>query len=508
MIHRLLENKFYHLGFMVLTIVGVFTYVWIGMKLTAPKIVLPRSVSSFHLLSHGQYLPASRSFESQPFLTNEIIRSLVAFDSSIRLIGGLRHQVTVIVNLDDPARYLVTESRVELGKQWAESPGQIEKALTKSWVFQFARTDISSSLLRTEVASDLLWAMLNGGMKSQELQFPEVTHWLLNASSFASHCDSKWLSPELSGLCLSRDATTSDGIQSIGFRPLLDAMVWNSFKELSLYDRIGFIRAWTVWVTTQPPQPELPTPESLDDWRAWLRGEYASMIPRETGTQSHGPPSRVDREITRNLTAAGLAGAKSFDINYLFWSKNARFPDSRGLAQLIARGNEAIWKTPVTALTLTQDGWYSLPGRARLPSAGTEFFDFKEMVLEACAAPDMRSLVTEPIQSDRILYVRNCNEPWQAQYSPLITIGIKGFAAANPKTVFAQLQKPSIEIALRNGLLPNDHLLQDLLEKSDELNSVSPHIGLQEAKWRKDINAYQVLGAVEAVEWYRRTKDL
>jgi hypothetical protein len=503
-VNRVLDNRFYNFLFLAITLFSTLAYVWMGSRMTAQRLTLPGSVSILKVAEKNHEISFEVAMREHALFLTGILHELSTFHNSISLIGGLAHPVEVVVNFEEPDRYLVTETRVELGQKWLEQGGQLQKALTKSWVLQMARADVSGSLLRTEVASDLLWAMLSGNFDLEKLDLPQVSHWMLFASSFATNCKSAWSSLELNALCNGQDVASSDAIQSIGFRPLLDAMVWDVYNQLPMFKRIEFIRAWTAWVTKPPPQPEMPRPESVDEWRSWLRTEFANVMPPEL--DEIDPAIRT--QVNESLVTAGLEGPRSLDVQILFRSLGAEFADTEKLAALIASGNQQRMKHPVVALTQTSDGWFTLPGRARLPNAGTAFFNVKEVVWEACQAPGLKELISDNVHSEKLLFVQTCGKSWQALYAPLISGGVPGFAAENPNLAFAMLQKPSVELAARQGMMPEQSLLKDLLEKSDQLGRVSPHIGLQEAHWRADVRAYQVLGAVEAVEWFRSSKDL
>ena len=499
---RILENKFYSLILLWITIGALMLYAYMGSRSITPELTLPASVTSIKGVSGRKPISFDSLLTTNGLETLKTLRALRSFDSAILLVGGFKTAVEFVINRDDRNRYLVTDNRIELGSRWLEQSGQVQKALTKAWIFQLARTDITSSLLRTEVASDLLWAMLNGDLAIDGLQFPEVQNWMLFAQSFGSHCQSSWISPELSGLCAGRQAATADSIQTVGFRPLLDSMIWTVYAKLPMIKRIEFIKAFTSWIVEPPPVPELVRPKSIADWKTWIKSEYTSLMPASI------PGMMLTESIHSVEQLAALdSESKPLEIKYLFRNEHATFKDSELLGNIVSIGNEKFWKSPVLAMVKTKDGYVTLPGRARVPDDVVQMTHFKEMVLEACQEPSLNDLMKDKVSADRILYVRECQKPFAASYSPLITLGVKGFAAANPKLAFALLQKPFMQIAVDRGWTGRDELLKDLLNKSAELSSVSPNMGLRQAHWFPEVRAYKVVGAVEAVEWYRSIKD-
>ena len=499
---RILENNFYRLILLWVTIGAMMVYAYSGSRAITPQLSLPPSVSSLKGTAGRKFISFDDLVRADGLETLKALRAMRSFDSSIALVGGYKTPIEFVINRDDNNRYLVTESHIELGSRWLEQPGQVQKAMTKAWIFQLARTDITSSLLRSEVASDLLWSMLNGSFEVEGLKFPEVGNWMLFAQSFGAHCASPWISPELNGLCASRQASTADSIQAIGFRPLLDSMVWSVYSGLPMVKRIEFIKAWTSWIVEPPPQPELEHPKTIADWKNWLKSELASVMPNEI------PGRALQNSIQAVETLAALDdGAKPLEIKYLFRNEQAAFKDSELLGDIISIGNEKLWKTPILAMAKTRDGYVTLPGRARLPDDVVSVTHFKEMVYEACQEPSLSDLMADKVITERVLYVRECVKPFAAQYSPLIRLGVKGFAAANPKVPFALMQKPFMEIAVKRGWTGRNELLRDLINKSAELNSVSPNMGISQAHWFPEVHAYKVVGAVEAVEWFRSAKD-
>ncbi len=480
----------------------MMVYAYSGSRAITPQLSLPTSVTSLKGTAGRKSISFDDLVLTDGLETLKTLRAMRSFDSSILLVGGYKAPIDFVINRDDRNRYLVTDTRIELGSRWLDQPGQVQKAMTKAWIFQLARTDITSSLLRTEVASDLLWSMLNGKLDIEGLHFPEIGNWMLFAQSFGAHCGSPWLSPELSSLCASRQASTADSIQAVGFRPLLDSMVWSIYSALPIVKRIEFIKAWTSWIVEPPPQLELERPKSIAAWRKWLKTELASVMPKEIpGLSLQGSTRAVE------ALASLDDDAKPLEIKYLFRNEQAAFKDSELMGDIISIGNEKLWKTPVLAMAKTRDGYVTLPGRARVPDDVVAVTHFKEMIYEACTEPSLNQLMADKVNADRILYVRECIRPFAAQYSPLIRLGVKGFAAANPKIPFALLQKPFMEIAVKRGWTGRDELLKDLLNKSAELNSVSPNMGLRQAHWFPEVRAYKVVGAVEAVEWFRSCKD-
>lgn len=517
--NQLFENKFYRFLLLWATLAAVLAYAWVGSKMMAPRFMLPQSVASIVILEEGHAKTLDEALASHAYMLSRATKELEQFDSAIQLIGGLSVPADLLINFDDPFRYLVTESRVELGSGLLGNRGQLAKALTKSWLYQRARPDLSASILRIEVVSDLLWSMLNGSLdlevpeQNGRLAFPETSPWLLFASPFRAHCESPWRSMELHRLCeiqKSAEAESSDSIHSTSFRPLLGAMVWNVYQRLSLLDRIGFLKAWVSWLIAGSQAEEPQRPEAIGQWKAWLRSEFERLLPPHVMTMAGlKEPENFTALIDRTLAQADLGDQKGFDVDFVFRSKAASPENVRLLANVIAVGNEKIWKTTTVALVETAKGIFTLPGLARLSDASDSEIRSHHLVWEACVAPSVRDIIEDPIRAQRVLYVRACREPLGASYSPLVSMGIQGFAIANPGATFALMRRPSVELAASKHLLllHRSSILNDLLERSRKVDDASTQLGLRDAKWNPDLRAYRVLGAVEAVEWYRAEVD-
>lgn len=178
------------------------------------------------------------------------------------------------------------------------------------------------------------------------------------------------------------------------------------------------------------------------------------------------------------------------------------------LGDLIDVGNVKLWDSRVTALAHTPEGMFSLPGRSRLSDEDFEALRVRLLVWESCEAPTVRQILEYPVKAQRVLYVRVCENAFGVSYAPLIGgLGIQGFATANPSVPFAVLGRPSVEIARDRKWLQRESLLTDLLNRDAtheaRFSGISDVLGLRNAKWRGDIRAFRVVGAVDAVEWYR-----
>lgn len=510
---RFFENKTYRQLLFGATLVAVVAYAWMGSKVMAPRVSLPSSIGSVVVHEKGEGKSLEDGFKDHAFLLIRGTKEMDRFESAIRLIGGLATPVDLLVNFDEPHRYLVTENRVEIGFKLLEADGQLAKALTKAWLFQKARADLTGSLLRLEVVSDLLWAMLNGSLglelpgRAETIKFPKAAPWLLFATPLKAHCESVWRSMELQSLCAFGEAGEggpSDSIHATSFRPLLGGMVWGVYRELPLMARLDFLKAWVSWVIAGTAPDESQRPEAIGQWRSWLRMEFERLLPAHLMEKAGlAEPEGYAAIVDSVLDSAGLADRSGFDVDFLFRAPTAGSDEMRLLANVIAIGNEKIWKSKSVALVETSQGTFTLPGLARLAENDTEGLRTRQLVWESCAAPSIQEIIGDQVKSQRILYVKNCKDPLKATYSPLVSMGIQGFAAANPGLTFALMRRPSVELAASKKLLGNASVLNDLLNRTIRLGDMPSQLGFREAKWNPDIKAYKVLGAVEAIEWFR-----
>jgi hypothetical protein len=497
------ENRVHSRILLTLTLIVIFGYAWIGSWVLRPRLILPaRLVAHAVVLEKRAAIEISKLPERFPFFASRLQGELVALDSTLGLIGPFREPVALEINIDEPERYHVSETRIELGIHLLESRGQVAKAFLKAWLMQKAGREIHASLLRLEVASDLLWAFLegNGELESlgthEQLRYREPQEWLVAARSFREYCNSALASHEIKSICGGLIAEPEsagawvDEISPLGFRGLIGSMVWRHFATLSLFKRISFIKEFAVRLADSRGRfDEMPQSAGLLAWQKWLRNEYRSWV---GGAVAEEP-----------LQVAKLAVESPIAVAAVFRPVRASAEALESFSALFNLASQRAWRRPFAAVVAHGDGLRLLPGKATIAASDASTLSSEWLVWESCETPDVSDLERAVVQSRKIMVVRECEKALSANYLSLVSMGIEHFARLNPEKAFVQLKTSALRLAAKRGLLSNDRLLAGLLLGGGSAYTASADLGLRGAEFKKDLGAFRVLGAVEALEWYR-----
>jgi hypothetical protein len=210
---RLPENNFYKALLGLATVILTFVYAWLGAKLMAPAAAFPPSmIAGVKWVAQGQISRPEKSPSFQWLEHQRMSGELRKLASPLELIGGLKQPLQLIINTDAPQTLRVDESTLEIGLDLAKVQGPLSKAVLKAWLMQKAGTAVSGSLLRTEVVTDALLAILRGrnlgdggflffDPRSSVPKLHEPRNWLNYAGSLEDVCQSQWSIAELRTLC-------------------------------------------------------------------------------------------------------------------------------------------------------------------------------------------------------------------------------------------------------------------------------------------------------------------
>ena len=486
-------EKSLYLPVRILLVCVVIGYAWIGSVLLEPRLIAPRSVFT-----------EIRWSERPGFLETEALkRSLLRLESRLGVIGGMKEPVSLTISRAQPFLYKVTESRLELGIDVIAANGQLLKALLKSWLLQRAENGVAGStvatgsLLRLEVASDVLAAMLTGkmdivvpGAAKSALAFGPVGNWLKYPQSFVKSCQSSWRSLELSSL----DCGRSTALNPLSFRPLLGEMIWQTYQSVPLLNRLYFVKAWADSLVAPVTQTPASQPASLNAWRDWARSEFQELISAEK--------MAVAGAATLALGRSRLLESLSLEADIMIYHD-----DSFNAMNLEWRGREVPGKTAIIE-GVSGGKALLLPGRVQ--ANGAPFTDTEAAlgVWVSCEFPKARDLLDRPLGTKRILVVRACNDGTRVRLKGLARTGIEGFAKENPDTPFIHVQVAALRLAVKRGIVGRNERASSWLRPVVPGSGVHrlSLLGVDQSVWRGDLKAYRVIGAIEAVEWYRLKK--
>jgi hypothetical protein len=474
----------------------VIGYAWLVARVLEPRLAMPRFLSAAVWVENDKATPL-RNFSSlgpSNFLEwQRISREMKSLEADLAVLGPFASPVELVVNADYPSRYLVNSGRVELGIRIAAARNQVLKALIKSWLHQQTEGGRYSQL-RMEVISDVLVAMIRGRFS---LEVPDqdgileygtgTANWLEAAASYEGSCGSPWMPLELEGFC-----GKSRAVNPFAFRPLLGSMIFSVYENLPLLERVSFVRTWLAGVLTALANSnETISPDGLHGWKGWLRAELATLLP-------------------------GNEVARAWEI------KKARLRENDALkvdlvAIIAANRMEEFGnalKTRVRAVAPVEDRetLQLLPGRIPMGLRERVRLVTARSVWISCEAPTVLDLVFEPSLGGKTIFVPGCEGDARAELDEFVRRGTEGFARQNPEVPFIQVQRTSLQLAVRRGALAPSLRLDEIVQKevgarkSGRPVSDPVILGIDQAFWQKEVRAFRVLGAIEAVEWFRSTK--
>ena len=472
-------------------LVGVLVYAWMTSWVLEPRLTLPPTVfanSAWKFDGRAVDFVAIRS--QFPKEAEAIATALSGIENGISALGGLPLPLTLVVNFDEPYRYLVGDVRLELGSKVAMSDGQLEKAVIKAWLHQRADKSVTSSLLRMDVVSDLLLAMLTGKMSlaipgDEGLFEPvEIGNWLGFATAFSASCEAPWRAMELRDLC-----GQSASINPQSFRPLLDSLIWSVYRSVPDFSRVDFLSAWLL--TLQTPKPQIVAARSLklSEEKIWLTRELANLLPV---AQIPAAQKYTLSAFSQAVHKARLSEDEGLFVDYVFHSEQ----DIQSRVFESAKN-----KKNAIAAVMTDDGLKLVRGQIEIANSEIPNVQTRVLVWENCRAPHIEEVLGEKLKNERFLFVQNCNERTPAIYGTLIDGGIEAFAYSNQSAPFLLLRREALRLAVNRASLNPMMNLKDLMAKGSARSLEL--LGLERASLRHDIQAYRVLGAIEAVEWFR-----
>jgi hypothetical protein len=503
---RLPENNFYKALLWLATVILTFVYAWLGAKLMAPSSPFPVAlIADIVWVAQGQTALPEKTPSFQWLEYQRICAELQKLASPIELIGGLKRPVHLLINSDAPEILRVDDSAIEIGIDLAEVQGQISKAVLKAWVLQNANTAISGSLLRTEVTTDALLAILRGRSLSDggflffdpRNSLPtlnEPANWLAYAGSVEDVCQSRWSIPELKTLCEAHKEGVGE-LSSLSFRPLLAELIYHAYLDTSALKQNQFLNEWIAHIQ-KPELPEIPLDDffemkSLAQWRNRLREEVLAIVPHAT--------LNLSQTIEKTFSLARLNDDQAPQIDLVS----------------IKLGKEGSVREPIRAFNRTRHDFaafsavsveskelISSSGHLRLPIDGDEaLLHARMMAWQSCESPTLRQLLSVRVEAMRALVIKSCGSV--VDLRPLRD-GVPDLAKKNPEMTFVQLRIEGVRLALQKKVLLPSAKATEMIESSRAKSDKELDLfGLENARWRSDLAVFQPLGAIEAIEMYR-----
>lgn len=118
-----------------------------------------------------------------------------------------------------------------------------------------------------------------------------------------------------------------------------------------------------------------------------------------------------------------------------------------------------------------------------------------------CEVPSANEVLKSPIAAKSILYLP-CDEA--VEFSGLSEGGIRIFARENREIPFVYFNRSALAFALAKKLIEPSVRVDVMMSEGNRL--LSPLLGLDKPEWNAPMRAFHVVGAVEAVEWFRSPK--
>lgn len=446
------DNRILRSLVIVSTIAVVICYAWLSAHLMEPQFSTPAYVKeTFVRTSDSRLFLFDEKFREWPREAARMESELAALVPLMAWLGPLNQPLEILLDEKQGDRLLVTESRIEIGRTVLLARGQLTKAVLKSWILQHASIAIASSVLRLEVASDVLFAILNGEFSLEvpghlaSLAFDASDKaWWTFADSYRGVCASPWTSLELAPLCKIRNLQTGSVdvpvvVSELSFRGFLGARIWRSYQSTPLGHRLAFARRW---VESLEAKRDVLVPSLKSGWLSIVQGQLETLLPASMDPLA--------------------------------------FERSAWLAQVDA-----------PLVVIGDDGDIAAPGTLKIASLELPIARARMAVMTVCDSPSLHDVMSLPLVVDRVVWKPDC---------------------ARKKTDFVQVRPSAIRIALDRGLArASDKLDKFVLTHRDVSSTTSSSaarlLGLADPKWNEQINAFQVHGAIQAVESFRLTKS-
>jgi hypothetical protein len=345
-------------------------------------------------------------------------------------------------------------------------------------------------------------------------------------------------SPSLS----SHETGAGEVISPMSFRRLLGTIIWQNLSRLNSLERLQLAREWVRYLKS-PEEGTVAAEEpdgeaSLWRWREWLDKEFDAIYPLMGVNESRFNLSAPLREKLRapyvaSLRQAGLDTESELvvDIAAHFTSRPAadEFRESMFARSKVADRSVAVVRAaiiespaedgvspaetgnPMDTRNSAHAGSVLAPGMIRVSEADLTRLRARAMIWDSCTLPTVSDLLGDRVRANRVLVVRVCprtkpGETDEKSPSPLyrayLRYGVEGFALDNQDVAFVQLHRPSLEFAFEQKLFDPRIFIKDLFENTKP-PVADRKLGLAEAEWNNEFRAYRVLGAIEAVQWYR-----
>ncbi len=437
------ENRFFKALLIGSTVAVLICYAWLTAHLLEPGFAPPSTVVSdvFVRTTDSRLFLFEDQFRAFPLETSRMNAELSELEPLLNWLGALKRRVEIVIDEKSPDRLLITDTRIEIGRNVLLAQGQITKAILKSWILQTSSTDVTSSHLRTEVASDVLLAMLKGGFdlevpgRLEPLAFDTTDKaWWTYADSYNGVCASAWKSLELLSLCENKVLKGDlSNVSTLSFRAFLGGRIWKSYRTTTLAERLPFVRRW---VEALKKPRGLAKSSLKDGWLAVVQGELEVLLPASMD------PLLKERQA---------------------WSSKIDAP----------------------LIVIDTDGRVSAPGTLKISTNELQFDHARLAVMTVCASPSLKDVLDLPVSVDRVVWRPDCKER---------------------KTDFVQVRPSAIRIALNRGFAKSSDKLDSFVRHYRERasNDMQNHVlGIATAKWDEQASAFQVHGALEAVEAFR-----
>ena len=407
-----------------------------------PRFTVPESIVGKTLLrtSDSRLQLFEEQFRFRTVSSTRLMTETQELESLLKWLGALKTPVEIVVDEKTPDRLLVTDARIEIGADILAARGQLSKALLKTWILQNTSLSITSSHLRTEVASDVLLAMLSGHLR---LEVPGQETPLTYA-----HEEKAWwtYADSYKGVCES-------AWRSLELAPLCATEVAKSdsmnVSALSFRQFLGQ-RIWRSYEAT-------PIQDRLLFVRHWVQ-----LLETEHDDEVHSL-----KEGWLSVVQGELEALLPLETDPL-------------------KGERARFQPKVEAplIVIDGEGHVGAPGTLRITSNELEFAPAVMIVMTGCKAPTLGEVISLPITSERVVWRPEC---------------------AERKTDFVQVRPSAIRMAIAKGIARASDKIDDFVLNNRDLANATHEkwLGLAQAKWDEEANAFRVRGALSAVEIFR-----
>lgn len=431
-------------------------------------------------------VPWSRTlFRDLPALS----RRIETVEDALWRIEAFQSPLRLTILADRPWFFRVEKGSIVIGAKLVVAEGHLERAFVKAWLIErnpaFARSGVHE-----EAVADLVTAILRGTVAFEDpfvgLRTRTDARWPHALKGASHYCTSPWKFSEHFETCGRNAESLAPIATSASLRPFLSSALMDSWQNMNLRDRIGFLRQLPGWLASYASPVPMADDRAIAAAMKAVRG-FPGLF--EVGVL---PFDALGAVFRRKLAARGFTETDDrIDVDVLIVSEVT--PALKGLSEVADQGRLKIAVRDGRGLTI-------LPGRLKLQAQDLDDIRVHRMAVIRCGGFDFDWALSFEGVAQKLFVVDACDRKAVELRSWLID-GAEGFAKANPGVRFVQLHLPSL--AMKKPEIDRAADVMKAIASHQEPNSVARSLGWSEVMAVEETGAYRPRAPIDAIEWFR-----